>query len=207
MMNPWLTIPASDYEGHMGNPDVDQLSFLSVQFKEALERHICDSIALPGCATGNGLEHVKKDRTRRITAIDINPEYLEILGKRYGDHVQGLEVVQADLETCKLEKEAYSLIFAGLIFEYLVPEVLLGKIAQWLRRDGVLVAILQMPTEGPSVTDTPYTSLKSLNTIMNLVNPERFKGIAADAGLSAMEEKVTTLETGKSFFAGTYKRM
>jgi len=104
MNNPWLTIPASDYEGHMGSPDVDQTSFLSAQFNNAIERYPCGSIALLGCATGNGLEHVERDRTKRITAVDINPEYLEILKTRYRDRVAGLEVVQADLEKDKRKK-------------------------------------------------------------------------------------------------------
>jgi len=206
MNNPWLTIPASDYEGHMGSPDVDQLSFLSAQFKEAIERYPCESIALLGCTTGNGLEHLERARTRRITAVDLNPEYLEILKERYGDSVAGLEVVQADLEKCELEKQAYSLIFAGLVFEYLDPRVLLGKIAGWLVRDGVFVVILQMLCDRPTVTDTPYTSIRSLNSIMNLVDTEQFRAMAADAGLSAIEETMIALETGKSFYRGIYTK-
>jgi len=72
--------------------------------------------------------------------------------------------------------------------------------------DGILVAVLQMPAEGASVTETPYTSLKSLNSIMSLIDPNKFKIIAADVGLMAIEEKFITLETGKSFYIGTYKK-
>ena len=74
MVNPWLTITAADYEGHMASPNVDQLSLLANTFKEALEQHNCDTVALLGCATGNGLEHVKRECTHRVTAVDINPE-------------------------------------------------------------------------------------------------------------------------------------
>lgn len=206
MVNPWLNIPATDYEGHMGSPNVGQLSFLANIFKEALEHHDCHTVALLGCATGNGLEHVKGEFTHRVTAVDMHPEYLGILRQRYGNKVPGLEVVQDDLESCELDKQAYSLIFAGLIFEYLEPLVLLQKIAKWLQVDGILVSVLQLPAEGASVSETPYTSLKSLSSIMSLIDPTQFKPIAADIGLMAIEEKSITLETGKSFYIGIYQK-
>ena len=131
---------------------------------------------------------------------------LEVLRQRYGNSVPGLEVVQDDLENCDLEKQAYSLIFGGLVFEYLEPSSLLQRISKWLRVDGILVAVLQMPAEGASVTKTPHTSLKPLNSIMSLIDPKQFKIIAADVGLMAIEEKFITLETGKSFYIGTYKK-
>lgn len=206
MVNPWLNIPVADYEGHMGSPNVDQLSFLASTFKEALEYHDRDTVALLGCATGNGLEHVKREFTHRVTAVDINPEYLEVLGQRYGSSVHGLEIVHDDLESCELEKRAYSLIFAGLVFEYLEPLSLLQRISKWLRVDGILVIVLQLPAEGSSVTETPYTRLKSLNSIMNLIDPKQFKIIATDVGLMAIEKKFITLKTGKSFYIGTYQK-
>ncbi len=83
MTNPWLRIPASDYEGHMGSPNVAQQSFLAQTFKESLDNHDSSTIALLGCSTGNGLEYVNNNATQRVTAIDINPEYLEILRQRY----------------------------------------------------------------------------------------------------------------------------
>jgi len=205
MVNPWLNIPAADYEGHMDSSNVDHLLFLASTFKETLEHHDCGTVALLGCATGNGLEHVKKEFTHQVTAVDINPEYLEVLRQRYGNSVPGLEVVQDDLESCELEKQAYSLIFAGLVFEYLEPQALLQRIAKWLQMDGILVTVLQ-PAEGASVTETPYTSIKSLNSIMSLIDPNKFKIIAANVGLMAIEEKFITLETGKSFYIGTYQK-
>jgi hypothetical protein len=75
MTNPWLLIPASDYEGHMGSPNVAQMSFLACTFQESIENHNARAIALLGCATGNGLEYVKANATRRVTAIDLNPGF------------------------------------------------------------------------------------------------------------------------------------
>ena len=208
MTNPWLRIPASDYEGHMRSPNVAQQSFLAQTFKESLDNHDSSTIALLGCATGNGLEYVKKDATRRVTAIDINPEYLEILRQRYEGCVPGLEVVEADLEICTIENQAYSLIFAGLVFEYLEPRILLPRIASWLRLGGVMLSILQLPAKHLTrVSETPYTSLKTLKSIMKLVSPQQIKSMANDAGLLEIEAKTVTLESGKPFYIGTYARV
>ena len=207
MTNPWLDIPASDYEGHMNSPSVAQLSFLAATFRESLKSYANDTVALLGCATGNGLEYINNETTHQVTAVDIHPGYLKILCERYADTIPGLEIVNADLSHCHLEAGTYSLIFAGLVFEYLNPQALLLKIAQWLRVEGILVGILQLPTAGSSVTETPYTSLRSLNAIMNLVDPMEFKDVAHNAGLIARDESVTTLATGKSFYLGTYQKI
>ena len=58
MTNPWLTIPAEDYEAHMASPEVGQLQVLNQLFKMVLEEHRPESLAVLGCSTGNGFEHI-----------------------------------------------------------------------------------------------------------------------------------------------------
>lgn len=113
--NPWLSIPAADYEGHMGLPEVNQLSFLGDVFREALAKYDNHAIAYLGCATGNGLEYIHNQKTARLTAIDLNPEYLEILRNRFQCKIPGLEIVEADLNDYPGNRQLYSLIFAGLL--------------------------------------------------------------------------------------------
>jgi len=207
MTNPWLQIPASDYEGHMSSPGVDQHSFLAQIFKKSLENHESSSIALLGCATGNGLEFVDKDATRRVTVFDINPEYLDILRQRYERSFAGLEVIEADLETCTIEAQVYSLVFAGLIFEYLDPRKVLPSIAGSLRRGGVMVTVLQLPAlHLNKITKTPYASIKKLEMIMKLISPQDFKHMASETGLEEVKAKTVTLKSGKSFYIGTYSK-
>ena len=207
MTNPWLRVPATDYEQHMSSPDVDQLSFLAHTFKESVENHDANAIALLGCATGNGLEYVNPENTKRVTAVDINPEYLEILRQRYERCVPGLEIVAADLERCELDNKAYSLVFTGLIFEYLNPRILIIKIANWLCSSGIMVTVLQLPAEHTgNVSKTPYTSLKLLDPVMKLVSPEELKSQAKDAGLREIGTRTVTLKSNKSFYIGTYRK-
>ena len=207
MTNPWLRIPATDYEQHMSSPDVDQLSFLAYTFKESVESHDASAIALLGCATGNGLEYVNPENTSRVTAVDINPEYLEILRQRYEKRVPGLEIVEADLEKCELDNKAYSLVFTGLVFEYLYPRILIMKIANWLYSSGIMVTVLQLQTEhSEKVTKTPYTSLKLLDPVMKLVLPKELKSQAKAAGLREINTRIVTLKSNKSFYIGTYMK-
>ncbi len=207
MTNPWLHIHASDYENHMSRPEIAQQAFLAQIFQEALENHDTSSMALLGCTTGNGFEYIDCAATKRITAIDINPKYLEILSQRYKEKIPGLELVEADLEICTIEKRAYSFIFAGLLFEYLNPKPLLEKIAKAMLPNGVFVSILQLPSgDLPEISKTPCESIKALKSIMQLVSPQEFQTMAAHAGLRETEVKTITLKSGKSFCVGTYTK-
>jgi len=204
--NPWHRIPASDYEGHMDHPDVGQLSFLAGAFRKAMDDHNAVAVALLGCATGNGLQFVNPSRTKRVTAVDINGEYLKILRKRYGGCVPGLEVVEADLAAADLDEGSYSLVYAGLLFEYIDPEILVPKIGRWLQPDGIMVAVLQLPGDNTvrKVSKTPFSSLKHLEAVMKLVTPAQMASAAAEAGLQQVGAKRVTLQSGKPFFIGTY---
>ncbi len=56
MRNSWLDIPLADYESHMALPYVAQAQLLSDLFAEALQELSPESVALLGCAGGNGFE-------------------------------------------------------------------------------------------------------------------------------------------------------
>lgn len=208
MTNPWLHIPASDYEGHMGYPSVNQLSFLAQIFEESLSKYDSTSLAYLGCATGNGLEHIDAQTTKRLTVIDINPKYLAILNRRYEQKIANLEIIEADLNKFEGNDQRYSLIFAGLIFEYLSPEVLLRKITNWLENEGCLVVVLQLPDKNKKqISETPYSSIKSLSSIMNLVSEENFKVMASKCGLREIDGKKILLKSGKLFYVGAYQKL
>lgn len=72
--NPWLRIPASDYEGHMNSPDVRQGEFLNRFFSEALAAFKPSAVLVCGCSTGNGLEHIDPTITEHVVGFDINPD-------------------------------------------------------------------------------------------------------------------------------------
>jgi SAM-dependent methyltransferase len=204
--NPWLRIPAADYEDHMNLPRVDQLAPLSAIFSEIYCRFKPASLVVLGCATGNGFEHIDPDRTRRIIGVDINPEYLDILRRRFSILAPSLELIREPIETCAFEDASIDLVHAGLIFEYLNPEPLIEKIAGWLAPKGVFSAVLQLPSASSgSVTDTHIASVKILENVIELVPPKQLERIALDNGLISIESKTIALPGGKSFFTGIYQ--
>lgn len=207
MTNPWLKIPAADYEGHMNLPDVNQLAFLGTIFKTSLETYDSRSIAYLGCATGTGLEFVDTNKTINLAAIDINAEYLEILRNRYSEKIPHLKIIETDLTAFTGINNHYTLVFAGLLFEYLHPEPLLKKIAGWLKDKGVLVVVLQLKDEALNkVSKTPFSSLKQLDPIMNLINDQEFKQIAEATGLIEIEGNRIVLNSGKTFYVGAFEK-
>ena len=205
--NPWLSIPASDYEAHMSSPAVLQSQFLSDAFRRALDRHRPTSVAVLGCATGNGFEHLARAPIRRVVAVDINPRYLEILRDRYGAALPGLEIVCADLPRCEIESGSLDLVWAALIFEYVDPKSLLQQAAAWLAPGGTVSAVLQLPVAGHSaVTETPFASLKQLEPILELVDPEELDRLAQLCGLRPESSRTAALVTGKAFHEADYRK-
>ena len=72
MVDPWLEIPAGEYEKHMAQ--VGQLQVLNEIIGYVLKKYKPKAFALPGCSTGNGLEHVDNRVTQKVHAMDVNPE-------------------------------------------------------------------------------------------------------------------------------------
>lgn len=204
--NPWLSIPAADYEGHMGSPGVGQLQFLSRVFGELLAESNPASLVVLGCATGNGFEHVRPERVRRLVGLDINREYLEVCRERYAARIPGLELVCADLASFELEPRSMDLVHAALFLEYVDPAVVVEKASRWLRPLGLFTVVLQRPSvKGGTVSETGYTSLKILEPVISLVAPESLSGLAGRYGFLEARSKSVTLESGKTFFVGVYR--
>lgn len=205
MANPWLSIPAEDYEAHMASPEVAQAQALDGLLGSALVRYAPASLALLGCSTGNGLNHVDPRVTRRVAAVDINGAFVEILKARHGRRLPGLDPVVADFADPAFRIEPVALVFAGLVFEYVHVGRALARVESILVPGGVLVAVLQRPSpDSPSVTPTPYRSLERLAPIMNLVDPGTFSASCTALGLAETERRDVPLRKGKAFFVGHY---
>jgi len=205
--SPWLDIPAADYEGHMSHEAVGQLQALNEVFAEILVTFEPRRLAVLGCATGNGFEHIRPDVTETVIAVDINDEYLGILKKRFRSNLPGLQVMCADATRVDIEPGSLDHVHAGLILEYVKTKSLLKRAASWLKTGGVLSVILQLPSEesGP-VTDTPFDSLKLLEPAMRLVDPAEVTAEAHNLGLSERKSFDVELMQGKKFQAIYYVR-
>ena len=205
--NPWLAIPAADYEGHMGSDLVGQSPVLNRVFAETLAEFTPQQLAVLGCATGNGFEHIDPAITRRIVGVDLNAGYLDILQQRHGERLPNLSLLCSDVTCCALEPGAFDLVHAALIFEYVDPGQLLPALVEWLKPGGILSVVLQLPSRSSGmVSETPYTSLKALSSIMHLVDPAVFQSLAERCGLALLRSRTIDLLLGKGFHAAYYEK-
>jgi SAM-dependent methyltransferase len=207
MRNPWLAIPAADYEGHMGMDTVRQLQALAEVFATVLAEVRPRRLAVPGCTTGNGLEHVRPKVTDRVVGVDLNLEYLHLLRRRFAGRLPGLATVAADLRRPVLRPGAFDLVHCALTLEYLDPRTAVPAMASWLAPGGVLAVVLQLPSprSGP-VSATPYPSLQTLAPIMSLVKPAELDRLATGCGLGRERQWQVALPRGKVLHVALYRR-
>lgn len=205
MKNPWLDIPLDDYESHMTLPHVGQSQLLSRLLGEAIESYRPSSIALLGCAGGNGLERVPSTSVERVVGIDINPRYLERTADRYRDHIPRLELFAGDLGVDRFVFEPVDLVFAGLIFEYVDTTKLLEQALSMLTNGGRLVSVVQLPGSIEDVTPSPYTTLKRISSVLHVVSPNRLAALARESGFDMEAERVVTATGGKAFQVSVFR--
>lgn len=207
MTNPWLTIPLADYEGHMALPDVGQAPMLASEFDGLLKAYSPASVALVGCAGGNGFEEAIRAGVTRLVGIDINPNYVSDAKVRYAGRMPGLEVYCADIEQ-KLPSAVrpVDLVYAALVFEYVNTAKALTSLREIIVPGGSLATLLQLPKEGAaSVSPSPFVALKALGSIMRLIPPDELRAAAEGAGFAFVSQKLVSLPSGKQFSAQVFK--
>jgi SAM-dependent methyltransferase len=206
MSNPWLNVPLEDYEGHMSLSVVGQAQMLAEQLERALERWAPASIAVIGCAGGNGLEKIAGRAVERVVAVDVNPDYIERVRTRYAERLPTLELVCADVQSDSLTYGPVDFTYAALLFEYVGVLSTLRTLKRNSRPNAVLTAVLQLPHPTiHAVSPSPYKSLRSLASAMTLVAPETLRHTAADAGFAAADSTIIELSSGKRFCVQNFR--
>lgn len=204
--NPWLEIPLRDYEGHMALPEIGQARMLSDQLKLAVEANKPQSLALIGCAGGNGLETIIGEPVKRIVGIDINPQYVEITRSRFSKYFSQLEVYADDIGNLRSKIAPVELIIAALILEYVDTASAINTMKNLCLPDGKLVILLQNPAEKiQPVSLSPYTSLGILAPFMRLKKAADVISSCQAAGFALLASHQIALESGKRFSILTFK--
>ena len=197
--NPWLEIPAAEYEAHMQQETVGQHQALNAIFAACYEKLQPARLLVLGCSTGNGFEHIDPSVTAHVAAVDINPHYLVDVTMRYTRRLSGLEISCRDLAADGLPDGEFDQVHCALIFEYLDPGQLLQAIAAQLAPGGTVTAVLQVPGAHPNVSATEYPSLNQLEPVMQLITPAGFCELARPAGLACTQQRGHELPNGKRF--------
>ncbi|TXT24198.1 MAG: type 11 methyltransferase [Planctomycetota bacterium] len=200
MQNPWLKIPLADYEGHMALPQVAQATLLADVFEGALRKYAPMSVAILGCAGGNGFDRIDPQVTTRVVGIDIHPAYVATARERFQQRLPGLELIVADLQQDEVSIAPVDLVFAALLFEYVETDAVLESVRRLLKPGGCLTTVVQLPhTDAPTVTPSPFINLQSLGSCLRLVSPEFLRERAAAHSLTETESVRVTSLGGKSF--------
>jgi SAM-dependent methyltransferase len=202
--NPWTVVQAGDYEKHMGPDGVDQLAPLSAIFQEVYLAAQPDRVLLLGCATGNGLEHVNPAVTQKVTGVDVNLQYLGIARQRFMHLGAKLELFCSEAEKFRTAAQSYDLVHAALVLEYLHPEPLVRRIAEWLAPGGSCCVVLQLP--GGEAPAAPSKPMQIIEKAMKLVPPDELTRLFEHYGLSRRRTKTVPLKHGKSFWVGVFSR-
>ena len=203
MKNPWLDIPLSDYEGHMALPHIVQAQLLSDVFAGALKEFSPQSVAVLGCAGGNGFDRISPEITKRVIGMDINPEYVQEARRRFDDRIPSLELFVGDIQTESFIFSPVDIVFAGLLFEYVDVNIVLAKTRFMLTENGRLVSVVQLPNAViPDVTPSPYKSLRAL--VMHFVPPALLERLAAVHGYKQADSRVVESTGGKQFQVQTF---
>ena len=199
-LNPWLKVPLEDYERHMDLPAIGQAMMLNEAMARSVHEFRPKSVAIAGCAGGNGIVRIAAMGVNRIVGIDLNAEYLAAVHRRLGYWVPGLELHLADIQTDVPDCAPVELVFAGLILEYVEVAATLQVLRALCVPGGALVIVLQRPSDTkPAVSKSPYTSLQTLESVLQLRDPDAVSAAAKLAGFTEHSKRCEVLESGKAF--------
>lgn len=200
MRNPWLDIPLADYEAHMALPTVGQAQLIAHELDVLVRTHSPASVAIMGCAGGNGFDCAADIGVGRIVGVDINPHYVERARERYKDRIPGLELHVADIQASEYLFDPVDLIYAALVLEYVDAGRTMSVLRSHCNTDGVLAVLSQLPHETMAhVSPSPYTSLQLLAPGMRLISQEELQRQASQAGFVPIHHRTTVSAGGKRF--------
>lgn len=154
MFNPWEEIPLADYEEHMKLASVMQLQAMNEMMRDQFDAYPAASVMILGVAGGNGLEHIRTDKFKRVYGVDINASYLQEVSRRYPDLDGILECLCVDLtkDSGKLPKA--DMVIANLLVEYIGYECFQEAVRHVAPK--VVSCVIQINTEDSWVSDSPY---------------------------------------------------
>jgi SAM-dependent methyltransferase len=206
MPSPWLDIPLTDYERHMALPQVGQAKLVADQLAALVTIHQPSSVAIAGCAGGNGFERLAGSGVERVVGVDINPRYIEAARNRFASSVPRLELFTADIQSAALLFDPVDFVYAALLFEYVDPMRVMISLRRHCRPGGTLATVIQLPHASlAAVSPSPYVSLLALGSTLRLVAPEELRAHAEQAGFRNLACSTLVSPGGKEFALQTFR--
>ena len=205
MANPWEEISLSDYENHMKLNSVLQLQSMNKMMKGQFNAYPVNSAIILGVAGGNGLEHIDRNKFKKIYGIDINKEYLNTVKSRYEDISDILECIQLNLleETNKLPQA--DLLIADLLIEYIGYDCFQKAVEQVQPK--YVSCIIQINTDKSFVSDSPYLhSFDGLEQIHTQMEEKTLEKIMCEIDYFKIKTLDNILPNGKKLVQIDFKK-
>ena len=204
--DPWLRIPAEDYEAHMRAAGQEAV------LRDAFARVLADvrpaRIAVLGCTTGADVAQLDPAAIELVVGVDLNPDDLEVARRRAAPLGDRLHLVCGDVAVAVLPPGPYDLVHAALLLEYVSPDLLFRRVQDWLAPAGMLSLVIQEPVEGlPAVSETGVESLRALASRMTLRSAGEVTSLAAEAGFVADARRTVALPSGKKLTSLLFEKI
>lgn len=196
MLNPWEEILLDDYESHMQLDSVMQLQAMNKMMKGQLGAYPVSSVMILGIAGGNGLEHIRKNKYRKVYGIDINSSYLKETVRRYPDLTGILKCLCFDLTKDADKLPEAELLIANLLIEYIgydcFQEVILHVNPNYVS------GIIQINMNDSWVSDSPYLhTFDGLEKVHAQIEEEPLEILMKKIGYNKIKTSEYLLPNGK----------
>ena len=205
MSNPWEKIKLDDYENHMSLESVYQLQVLNEMMKEQFSAYDIESVMILGVAGGNGLEHIDRNKIKKVYGVDVNQSFLEECIKRYDSLSEIFEPICTDLLMDDLQLPQSDLLVANLLVEYIGYGCFQTVVK--LVRPKYVSCIIQINTGNSFVSDSPYLhAFDCLETVHHQMEEEALINCMSEIGYRKVEQSEQKLPNGKKFVRIDFSR-
>lgn len=205
MKNPWEEISLADYENHMTLDSVRQLQAMNAIMKEQFADFPAETVMVLGVAGGNGLEHIDRQKYRKVYGTDINREYLAACKERHSALGDVLECIRADLLAEDTVLPHADLVVANLFIEY-VGYACFQKAVRQVSPEYVSCVIQVNEADG-FVSDSPYLHVfDGLEQVHHDMDGETLTEAMREIGYAPAGTAEEPLPNGKKLLRLDYRR-
>jgi len=198
MPNPWEEISLDDYEKHMSLDSVRQLQAMNSIMQEQFNTYPAKTAMVLGIAGGNGLEHVRPDKFRKVYGVDINADYLRAVSERYTELSGVLECLHIDLVNEAEKLPRTQLLIANLLIEYIGCGAFKRAVLQTAPQ--YVSCVIQINTdEDQWVSESPYLrAFDRLDEVHHQMEEKALTAAMNDIDYSLILQETYPLPNGKA---------
>lgn len=190
----------------MAHPEVRQAELLADALEQAVRELEPETIAIVGCAGGNGLDRLIPLSLKRVIALDINADYVQQTEQRFRSSLPQLATIVANAEELSGLFEPVELVYAALILEYVDVSRATQSLSSCCADGGYVLFVTQIESHHATVSNTPYASLSTLASAFSFVDFESLKELCLQNHLNLVQSKRLHSVGGKGFQATLFKK-